>query len=664
MDMTVSTEIQAAAAQATSNLLSQQHGSVRLGSLYLDKRNVRKIKGKMPIPDLAAAILREGLLQNLVVVARKGKKKGQTHEVIAGGRRYQALSLLEERGDITLEFAVQVTIVEADHATAASLIENVAREAMHPADELDAFAALLKQGQTFDTIGNSFGVSAMTVRRRIKLLSVSPKLVALLRTDEITLEQLGALAATDSHEAQEAVWEETQHNKWMREPERLRSRLTQEEIDANESPVARFVGLQAYEAAGGQVRRDLFSEDDTGYICDSELLYRLADEKLAAAGQSVRDDGWSWVETRHERQYGDFARYGRLDAEVIITDEMRPKIEALGEKIKALTIEIDAFYEQDDSTDEECERNDEREEESAKLEREKEELEEACAQWTAHQKAIAGVVVSISRAGELQKEFGLVEPGSRPVDDETGVAMEVRDQYGREMKPKTRAAHSDKMVARLTAHRTIAVQAEILKRPDVALAFLTSRLAGDMFYNVYSSSLQVRSTQVHHQLTNAADDMEQSADWNAIVAAKEAWHAKLPEKFNELLPWLLQQSADEVTELMAFCVARSIDGLRNTEGQHAPMDAISEVLGVDMADHWQATESSYFGHISKKQMMAAVTEAVSAEAAAPLATMKKDAAAQAAEKALSGVRWVPEPMRARVTADHIEDDEVMTEGDE
>lgn len=652
MDMTINTEIQSAAQQTVSALLTAEQATttLRLGALYLDKRNVRKIKGKMPIEDLAAAILREGLLQNLVVVPKKGKRKAQTHEVIAGGRRYQALMLLVEQGHITQEFMVSVKVVADEQATSASLIENVAREAMHPADELDAFARLIEQGQSFETIGNTYGISAMTVRRRIKLLSVSPKLLKLLRTDEITLEQLAALSVNDSHAAQEEVWEQCKGNAYYSDPEHLRERLTDDEIDASEHRVAKFVGVEAYENAGGIVRRDLFSEEDNGYIVDAGLLFSLADAKLNERADALRAEGWSWVETRHERDYNTFSRFGRISAAVAIPDDVKPTVEELDRSISALNAEIEAYYEsEEDSTDEEDEQNREREQRCEQLEREKEELESRYTAWATEQKNVAGVIVYIDNKGNMQTEYGLVRGNGIPVDASTGEAMEVKNQYGSVKQPKVRAAHADKMVARLTAHRTVAVQAVLMRRPDVALALLTARLAGEIFYQYgfAEHALQVRSTEIHRQLTSAADDMLASDDWKAVESEKEMWADKLPGTQTELLPWLVRQTPETVSELMAFCVARSVDGLRQTERQQAPMDQLVDMLGIDMADHWQANEESYFGHISKNQMIAAITDAVSAEAAAPISGLKKDAAAKLAEKTMEGVRWVPEPMRAR-----------------
>ena len=61
-------------------------------------------------------------------------------------------------------------------------------------------------------------------------------------------------------------------------------------------PVAKFVMLEAYEKAGGAVRRDAFSDDEkTAYLQDTALLERLATEKLRRRVKAVLAEGWKWV---------------------------------------------------------------------------------------------------------------------------------------------------------------------------------------------------------------------------------------------------------------------------------------------------------------------------------------------------------------------------------
>ena len=81
---------------------------------------------------------------------------------------------------------------------------------MHPADQFTAFQQLVAAGLGFEEIAARFGVTPITVRQRLKLANVAPRLFELYRTDEINLDQLMALAVTDDHVAQERVWDSAQ----------------------------------------------------------------------------------------------------------------------------------------------------------------------------------------------------------------------------------------------------------------------------------------------------------------------------------------------------------------------------------------------------------------------------------------------------------------------
>lgn len=180
-------------------------------------------------------------------------------------------------------------------ARTVSLTENVHRESMSPVDELFAWKALAAEGRAIEDIAADFGVTPLVVRRRLKLANVSPRLLADYQQGAVSLEQLMALAITDDHKAQEAAFYGAPQ--WQRSAESLRDHLTCEEIDASRDAVARFVGVEAYEPAGGGIRRDLFSDEQNGvFLTDAGLLDALARDKLSAVAESVRAEGWGWVE--------------------------------------------------------------------------------------------------------------------------------------------------------------------------------------------------------------------------------------------------------------------------------------------------------------------------------------------------------------------------------
>ena len=81
---------------------------------------------------------------------------------------------------------------------------------MHPADEFEAFKALIDEGKGVKDVAARFGVSVLTVRRRLKLSALSPKLLALYREDGINLDQLMTLTLSDDHAVQERAWFDAQ----------------------------------------------------------------------------------------------------------------------------------------------------------------------------------------------------------------------------------------------------------------------------------------------------------------------------------------------------------------------------------------------------------------------------------------------------------------------
>jgi ParB family chromosome partitioning protein len=105
-----------------------------------------------------------------------------------------------------------------------------------------------------------------------------------------------ALTLSDDHAVQERTWFDAQP--WDKTPAALRRRLTVGEVEAAGSALVRFVGIEAYEAAGGVVRRDLFDDEQSRFLSDPALLERLAVEKLEALAGTVREEGWKWVEAR------------------------------------------------------------------------------------------------------------------------------------------------------------------------------------------------------------------------------------------------------------------------------------------------------------------------------------------------------------------------------
>ncbi|MFT4435039.1 ParB/RepB/Spo0J family partition protein [Caballeronia sp. 15715] len=649
--------------------------SVPYSSLHPSPLNART-KPLTGIPALAVSIRAKGLLQNLVIHEMKGSRGRQRkYGVCAGQRREAALDLLFQQKDITADYPVPVRIVSEGEALAISLIENSEREGLDPFDVLRAYRMLAEEGRSVDYIAALFSAAPITIKRRIKLASASPKLLALLREDAITLDQLSALALTDDHETQERIWFDA--NEWQRQPNYLRQAITRTEIDASRSRLVRFVGLDTYEAAGGFVRRDLFSDDENaGYIVDAELLQRLAAAKLDAAAEEVRAEGWGWTEQRIERDVFELNRYGRLQpVQRPLTDEEQREMDALTTQQDELAEKFEALSEDDENAYEQAERL---EAEIDRVNAALIALESSTLTWDGQQMAEAGAFVMVSPQGELVIERGLVRRENSAALDAVGATVtgtpEAERTSGETEEPeaKEKPVHSAKLCQRLTAHRTAAIYAELIAQPSVALAAILQRLIPEVFPEGYGTgfaphALKLSCTSNRDSLLGAADDLHASAAWSPIDAQRERWERELPARRAELLPWLIEQDpGTTLLDLLAFCTGALLDGIAGDEKPHA-INALASALNLDMTRYWTPTRTSYFDHVSKARIAEVVASAVSPKIAADLGKMKKADAAAAAELRLAKTAWVPEILtdRAIPTAPswHIRDDKDEDDGD-
>ena len=305
---------------------------VPLSRLALAPENVRMTPpGGQADAELKASIAALGLLENLVVRTDEpdpgSAEPAPAHEpvgqaadgaeryaVVAGGRRLKAMQALVEDGVFDADHLVPC-LVAADRNTVGELspAENVVRIAMHPADQVVAFTNLAGAGQSVATIAARFGMSERLVEQRLRLGNAAPELLEIYRENAIDLEVLKAFAVTTDRERQMAVWEQVSAKSYRPSAWQVKRLLTEERVP-EASAVARFVGVEAYEAAGGQVLRDLFARDDESGVWfeDPVLLEKLATEKLQAAADELATR-WKWAIAMIDVEWGDTARYGRIE---------------------------------------------------------------------------------------------------------------------------------------------------------------------------------------------------------------------------------------------------------------------------------------------------------------------------------------------------------------
>jgi ParB family chromosome partitioning protein len=261
--------------------------TVPLSQLKPNEANPRTSFDPQRIEELAATILQQGVLQNLVVKRAKGRKVSYT--VVAGGRRLRALQVLHERGELPEDYPVPVLIrsslSDADTLRTAT-IENVQREPLEPLDEAHAYATLLQSGMPLDEISADTGVSATTIRRRLALTSLATLAQEALRNHQITLGQGEALTLGSADAQQELVSRLLDGQDYSAAD--LREILLDERI-----PVA--VAIFDREQYTGTYTTDLFADDDRTYFDDVGQFWDLQRQAVTALAEQYRESA-AWVE--------------------------------------------------------------------------------------------------------------------------------------------------------------------------------------------------------------------------------------------------------------------------------------------------------------------------------------------------------------------------------
>ncbi len=603
-------------------------------------RNARKT-ARVSIPELAASIARIGLLQNLIVILAAD---GEHYEVVAGDRRLTALKLLAKKKRIGTDHEVPCLLVTDGSARTISLAENLLREQMHPADQFEAFAALVKEGRPVEDIAADFGVTPLVVQRRLKLANVSPRLLTDYRAGDVTLEQLMALAVTDDHAAQDAAYYDAPT--WQRDPAALRERLTGGEINAARDPLARFVGVDAYEQGGGIVRRDLFREDV--YLADAALLESLARDRLADVAEKVRAEGWAWVDVAPRVTHADLQAFRRATRE---QREPKPAEAKRIAKLEARAQVIEAQLDAEEDMDEVAAQAlyDEHDRISAALAA----IADSLQTYSAKVRAFAGAVVSVDTQGDVVVHRGLLQEDVarvlRTLERDGASPEDVADAaHAASAAAPAKGGMSEALARRLSAHRTAALQVELARRPQVALAALVSELAGSLLLDGEGTGLPigVRASEPA-ALTRVADDLAQSDALRTFDALRERWRQRLPEDGDGLFDALLATSVEQLVELLAVCVAATVNVV--TPNEHSEnADVLARAVALDMRAWWTATAAGYFQHIPKAAIVTAAPQ-FAPNYGARLSVLRKGELAATAERLAAGTGWLP-PMFARQSA--------------
>ncbi|EFF3260569.1 ParB/RepB/Spo0J family partition protein [Escherichia coli] len=603
-----------------SALLAQtEEVSVPLASLIKSPLNVRTVPySAESVSELADSIKGVGLLQNLVVHALPGDR----HGVAAGGRRLAALNMLAERNILPADWPVRVKVIPQELATAASMTENGHRRDMHPAEQIAGFRAMAQEGKTPAQIGDLLGYSPRHVQRMLKLADLAPVILDALAEDRITTEHCQALALENDTARQVQVFEAACQSGWGGKPEvqTIRRLVTESEVAVAGNTKFRFVGADAF--SPDELRTDLFSDDEGGYV-DCVALDAALLEKLQAVAEYLREaEGWGWCAGRMEAVgecREDARAYRNLpQPEAVLT-------EAEEERLNELMARYDALENQ-------CEKSDLLEAEM-KLMR----CMAKVRAWTPEMRAGSGVVVSW-RYGNVCVQRGVQLRSEDDAADDADRTEQVQEKASVE-------EVSLPLLTKMSSERTLAVQAALMQQPDKSLALLAWTLCLNVFGSgAYSKPAQISLECKHYSLTSDAPSGKEGAAFMAMMAEKARLAALLPEGWSRDMTTFLSLSQEVLLSLLSFCTACSIHGVQTRECGHtsrSPLDTLESAIGFHMRDWWQPTKANFFGHLKKPQIIAALNEAGLSGAARDAEKMKKGDAAEHAEFHMKDNRWVP-----------------------
>ena len=377
----------------------------------------------------------------------------------------------------------------------------------------------------------------------------------------------------------------------------------------------------------------------------------------------IQHKGWKWVEARLKLDH-----FGLRQFVPCKHKQRRPNPEEeaalaeLAHREKELGAEEERLSDSDDVTADDWERiNLEQQDIQAR----RKAIEVGLRVWTEADRRSAGVIVTINRTGELEILRGLMSEADRKAKAERGVPASGNDADQGEARDQTRhdgsgersaapkqpeARHAtmpESLSRRLAAHRSMALQATLLKRTPVALALLADvfvqRAFGESHYRV-GSVAQITPQFSAGVLKAAADDLESSAAWRVVEDAKQVWAERIASAGSARLAWLIELPQPDLLELLALCSAMTVNALPGASSAF-DTNALATAVELDMADWWEPTPARYLNHVPKSQVIVALEEAGPGLTDGGVEAMKKEALVSCASARLAGRRWLPLPLR-------------------
>lgn len=589
-----------------------------LDQLYLHELNPRQEVAQEAIEALAESIKTCGLLQNLGGLQDDSGKIG----IVAGGRRLRALAYLSE-SDPAQETVKSIPVLLAKDSAQAEVwanAENTARADLDPADEIRAYGRMAQSQASADDIASAFGVTVAHVKGRLKLAHLPDAALDALKAKTINLTVAQKLTTADDEKLILEVLQLIADGR-ITHTNQIDGVLHPKAVKSTDRRAV-FVGAEAYEAAGGKIARDLFS--DEVFFEDREVLDEVFAECLIAAGETVaQEEGWAWVMT-HEDAYlsWNFMEEHKFErvypVEGVLSDDLAERYDELAELVEGDVLN-----------------------EAGKAELEK--LQSILdGDFTEDQKALAGCVVHVGQDGQLQITGGLIR--SEDKKDAIKAGILVKSHYGSaEKAPKN--PYSQKLRDDLDAIKLAALQNAMLDQPDLLIDLLTFQLNGMTgFRDVLGVTIGQPSNAPSCTDGFSIDKRLSKPD----ATPADRWDVDLKKAFATFKKKGKKHRDAELTRLLAKLL---------TGGDAAFLDVLEQKSGATIRKVWTPTAENLFKRVSGPMMEGIYCElldlASTDERAKAFAKMKKGEKAETLEDlfmdpAKQKLHGVSEAQKARI----------------
>lgn len=238
----------APAAKSVKNDEKGMVGEVLLAQVHPNPNQPRTNFKPEEIEELANSIKRHGLLQPILV-----RKTGDSYEIIAGERRWQACRSL---GMETIP--VRFWLADDTEAFEAALVENIQRSDLNPIEEAYGYKRLMeRKGMTQSEVAQTVSKGRSTIANALRLLDLPEEAQQLLFEEKITAGHARAILSVPTLEGKKSLTNKLMEEKLsVRETEAI-ARLLAGREKAASTPSSRVPTPQSFKKAARSMSKIL-----------------------------------------------------------------------------------------------------------------------------------------------------------------------------------------------------------------------------------------------------------------------------------------------------------------------------------------------------------------------------------------------------------------------